>query len=236
MRFIITTKDSPALNEYYFVFGQVVRGMDVLNAISTITTLSYVPTKPVIVADCGQIIDGKAYGLNMTPEVFLDIAIGETETSSGRIIIKLYYDTTPVAAQNFRALCIGMKGISKSSGKPWHYKGSTFHRIIPGVMCHGGNFTRNDGSGAESIPGADKILSENFEKKHTGPGILSMVNTGKDADGLQFFICTTKTDWLDGKHVAVGEVVQGMDVVKAMENVGLPDGTTTMPVTMSNAA
>lgn len=99
-------------------------------------------------------------------------------------------------------------------------------------MCHGGDFALNDGSRGGSIPGADKVLYENFKKKHTGPGILSMVNTGKGADGSQFFICTTKTDWLDGKHVVIGEVVQGMDVIKAMENVGMPDGTTTMPVTI----
>ncbi|XP_074381251.1 peptidyl-prolyl cis-trans isomerase 2-like [Apium graveolens] len=166
----------------------------------------------------------------MTPEVFFDIAIGGT--SSGRIIMKLFYDTTPITARNFRSLCTGMKGTSKISGKPLHYKGSTFHRIIPGVMCHGGDFTLDDGSGGESVFGSDKFLSENFIKKHTGRGILSMVNTKKGADGSQFFICTTKTDWLDGKHVAFGEVVQGMDVVKAMENVGLPDGSTTKPVTI----
>ncbi|XP_074337041.1 peptidyl-prolyl cis-trans isomerase 2-like [Apium graveolens] len=230
--YMITTQDSPDLKQYYpNVFGQVVSGLDVLNAISTTPSPSWRPTKPVIVADCGQIIDGKAYyGQNMTPEVFFDIEIGGT--LSGRIIIKLFYDTTPITAQNFRALCTGMKGISKTSGKPLHYKGSSFHRIIPGVMCHGRDFTLYDGSGGESVHGSDKFLSENFVKKHTGPGILSMVNTDKGADGSQFFICTTKTDWLDGKQVAFGEVVQGMDIVKAMEDVGLPDGSTTTPVTI----
>ncbi|KAL8157508.1 uncharacterized protein LOC141674195 [Apium graveolens] len=229
--FIISTKDSPFLKQYYpNIFGQVVSGLDVLNAITTTPTNSNVPTKLVIIADCGQLINGTAYGQNMTPEVFFDIAIGGT--SSGRIIIKLFYDITPITAQNFRALCTGTKGISKTSGKPLHYKGSSFHRIIPGVMCHGGDFTLYDGSGGESVHGSDKFLSENFVKKHTGPGILSMVNTDKGADGSQFFICTTKTDWLDGKQVAFGEVVQGMDIVKAMEDVGLPDGSTTTPVTI----
>ncbi|KAL8157512.1 hypothetical protein AgCh_002283 [Apium graveolens] len=227
--FIISTKDSPFLKENLpNVFGQVVSGLDVLNAITTTPTASSKPIKPVIIADCGQLINGKAYGQNMTPEVFFDIAIGGT--SSGRIIMKLFYDTTPITAQNFRALCTGNKGISKISGKP--YKGSTFHRIIPGVMCHGGNFTLHDGSGGESVYGSDKFLSENFVKKHTGPGILSMVNTEKGADGSQFFICTTKTDWLDGKQVAFGQVLQGMHVIEAMEGVGLPDGLTTMPVTI----
>ncbi|KAL8106222.1 peptidyl-prolyl cis-trans isomerase-like [Apium graveolens] len=103
---------------------------------------------------------------------------------------------------------------------------------VPGFMCHGGDFTLNDGSKGESVYGSDKFLSENFVKKHTGPGTLSLVNTVKGVDGSQFFICTTKTDWLDRKHVAFGEVVQGMDVIKAMECVGLPDRSTTMLVTI----
>ncbi|KAL8157513.1 uncharacterized protein LOC141674211 [Apium graveolens] len=222
--FLISTKDSTFQN-LPNVFGQVVSGLDVLNAITTSTTPTnpYLPIKPVIIADCGQLI-------NETPEVFFDIEIGGI--SSGRIIMKLFYDTTPITAQNFRALCTGMKGTSKISGKPLHYKGSTFHRIIPGVMCHGGNFTLYDGSGGESVHGSDKFLSENFVTKHTGPGILSMVNTDKGADGSQFFICTTKTDWLDGKQVVFGKVVKGMHIIKAMECVGLPDGLTTMPVTI----
>lgn len=165
-------------------------------------------------------------------EVFFDIAIGGTQY--GRIIMKLFDDTVPKTVENFRALCTGDKVIGKTSGKALHYKGTTFQRIIPGVICHGGDFTLTDGSGGEPIHGAHEFLSENFENKHTGPGILSMVNSGNGATGTQFFICTTKTEWLDGKHVVFGEVVEGMDVVKAMENVGLPDGTTTMQVTIDD--
>ncbi|XP_074328063.1 peptidyl-prolyl cis-trans isomerase CYP19-2-like [Apium graveolens] len=209
------------IGSQFIISPNVSPSIDVLNTMRNITT-----SKAAIIADCGQIITK----VSDEKEVFFDIAIGGTK--SGRIIMKLFDDTAPKTVDNFRALCTGGKAIGKTSGKTLHYKGTTFQHIIPGVMCHGGDFTLMDGSGGEPITGADKFLSEDFEKKHTGPGVFSMVNTGNGANGSQFFICTTKTDWLDGKHVVFGEVVQGMDVVKAMENVGLPDGTTTMPVTI----
>lgn len=164
------------------------------------------------------------------PKVFFDILIGKMK--AGRVVMELFADVTPKTAENFRALCTGEKGMG-ISGKYLHYKGSSFHRIIPGFMCQGGDFTRGNGTGGESIYGA-KFADENFNLKHTGPGILSMANAGKNTNGSQFFICTEKTPWLDGKHVVFGKVVDGLSVVKEMEKVGSDDGQTSSSVVIED--
>ena len=159
--------------------------------------------------------------MSIGTKVFLELYLGGSEL--GIIVIGLYTET-PKTSENFRALCTGEKGTG-TSGKPLHYKGSKFHRVISDFMAQGGDFTKGNGTGGESIYGM-KFADENFKIKHTKRGQLSMANAGKNTNGSQFFLTFIPCDWLDGKHCVFGEVVEGIELLDNIEAVGSSTGAT----------
>ncbi|CAG8484569.1 22912_t:CDS:2 [Dentiscutata erythropus] len=145
------------------------------------------------------------------PIVFFDISIGGQP--AGRMKIELFADVVPKTAENFRQLCTGEH---KKNGVPQGYKSATFHRVIKDFMVQGGDFVKADGTGSFSIYG-EKFSDENFELKHNGPGLLSMANSGPNTNGCQ-------CDFLDGKHVVFGKLIDGLLTLRKIENVSTGPG------------
>ncbi|MFI7413695.1 peptidylprolyl isomerase [Streptomyces sp. NPDC049627] len=159
----------------------------------------------------------------MSENVFFKVSANGEDL--GRIVFRLFDDVVPKTARNFRELATGQHGFG--------YKGSPFHRVIPEFMLQGGDFTNGNGTGGKSIYG-EKFADENFQLKHDRPFLLSMANAGPGTNGSQFFVTTIVTPWLDGKHVVFGEVVEGEDVVKAIEALGSRSGKTSKKIVVED--
>lgn len=168
---------------------------------------------------------------DVTHRVFFDIGIDGQP--AGRVVLGLFGNTAPKTVENFRALATGEKGKS-ASGATLHYKGTPFHRVIPGFMLQGGDLTAGNGTGGESIYGST-FADEDFSLRHERPGMLSMANRGPNTNGSQFFITTVPTPWLDGRHVVFGRVIEGMDVVRKVEALGSQSGRTLRAVSILDA-
>ncbi|KAI1731098.1 cyclophilin type peptidyl-prolyl cis-trans isomerase/CLD domain-containing protein [Ditylenchus destructor] len=136
----------------------------------------------------------KPKGPKVTDKVYFDITIGGEE--AGRIVIGLFGKTVPKTVENFIELCKRPKGEG--------YAGSVFHRVIKDFMIQ------------------RRVLF--FNLRHYGAGWMSMANAGKDTNGSQFFITCKKTSWLDGKHVVFGKILEGMSLVRKIENANTLSG------------
>jgi len=153
------------------------------------------------------------------PRCYFDITVDAEPMP--RLVLELAYDVAPKTCSNFRALCMGERGVGQE-GRPLHYKGTSIFRIVPGFVCQGGDFVSDDGLGSDSIFGGD-FDDENFELKHHSAGIVSMANDGPGTNGSQFFLTCGPAPHLDGAHVVFGQVVQGMETIARMDAVGTND-------------
>lgn len=173
------------------------------------------------------------------------------------MILELFADVVPKTSENFRQFCTGE---NKKDGVPLGYKGANFHRVIKDFMIQGGDFVnvsviwtsmndifdwmcwfsflsflleQGDGTGVNSIYGGS-FLDENFVLKHDSPGLLSMANSGKDTNGCQFFVTCAKCNFLDNKHVVFGRVLDGLLIMRKIENVPTgPNNKPKLPITIS---
>jgi peptidylprolyl isomerase len=266
-QFFVCTGDAMWLDGKNVVFGRLAGGFEAVIAVDRAGTTQGAMLCLATVVDSGELEGHVSAGYPMLPPkegedaeeisihnlddtarepatpppeplpnafVFLDVTVGGEP--AGRVVVELFFDTVPKTAENFRALCTGERGVSKA-GAAMHYKGSAFHRVIPGFMCQGGDFTRGDGTGGESIYGG-VFDDESFEGKagaHTGFGCLSMANAGSNANGSQFFLGFGATPWLDGKHVVFGAVAESSyATLRRIAEAGSPSGEPEMAVVIAN--
>ena len=187
--------------------------------------------KTVIATFAGLAVASSEPLAEITEKTFFDVEIDGA--AAGRIVFGLYGGEVPKTVNNFATLCDGSAGVG-NSGKALHYKGSAFHRVIPGFMAQGGDFTSGDGRGGESIYG-NKFADENFNLSHTKPHLLSMANAGPNTNGSQFFITFKETPWLNGRHTVCGEVLEGFDVVDKLEAIGSGSGTTSKKAVIADS-
>ena len=228
-QFFITTEKTPWLDGKHVVFGKVISGQDIVKKMEAQGTKDGKPKSAVAISNCGEKgskkkeekkSEASTSGAKGKSDDLLFFDVGLDGKKIGRVTFRLFDDVVPKTAANFRAICTG------ENDKKLTYKNCPFHRVIPNFMIQGGDITEGDGTGGVSIYG-ETFADENFKIKHKKPGLLSMANAGKNTNGSQFFITTVITDWLDGKHVVFGEVVDGMNVVRRMEKCGDDDGDVT---------